>query len=162
MIRAITATATIGLLVLATASMALCADIVGTVSDTQGNPIQGVQITAQTRAGNVVGQAFSGANGKYQITGIDPGTYDYLLNPLNTGFKAGSGVSALNSKGLTINWKLSPTAPALALASEGTEVALAGDPFGFSASEFASLLVLTAGGVAASAVGGYAAPGGFY
>ncbi|MBF6571120.1 MAG: carboxypeptidase regulatory-like domain-containing protein [Candidatus Binataceae bacterium] len=159
--RKLAITAITALFVLANASLALCAEIVGTVSDTQGNPVQGVQITAQTSAGRVVGQAFSSANGKYQITQINPGTYDFLLNPLQSGFKAGSGVADLNSKGLTINWKLSPTAPALALASEGTEVALAGDPFGYSAGEFAALLVLAAGGVAAGVVGGYGAAGGF-
>ena len=157
----IAVTAITALLVLATASLALCADIVGTVSDTQGNPIPGIQITAQTPTGNVVSQGLTGANGKYQISGLDPGTYNYVLNPLQTGFKGGTAVSDLNSKGLTIDWKLSPTAPAIAMASEGTEVAMAGDPFGFSAGEFAALVGLTVAGVAGGVVGGYGAAGGF-
>ncbi len=161
MMQKLTAAAVTALFVLATASLALCADIVGTVSDAQGNPVQGVQITAQTPTGKVVAQALASANGKYQIRGLNAGTYDCALNPLQTGFKAGTAVSDLGPKGLTINWKLSPTAPAIALASEGTEVALAGDPFGYSAGEFAALVVLAAGGVAAGVVGGYGAAGGF-
>jgi hypothetical protein len=147
--------------VLASATLAFCADVVGTVSDAQGNPIPRVQITAQTPTGNVVSQGLTGANGKYQINGLNPGTYDYVLNPLKTGFKGGTAVSNLDAKGLTINWKLSPTAPPIAMASEGTDVAMAGDPFGYSAGEFASLVVLAAGGVAAGVVGGYGAAGGF-
>lgn len=159
--RKLAVTAITALFVLATASLALSADIVGTVSDAQGNPIPGVQITAQTPTGSVISQVLTGANGKYQINGLDPGTYDYVLNPLRTGFKGGTAVSNLDPKGLTINWKLSPTAPAIAMASEGTEVALAGDPFGYSAGEFASLVGLTVAGVAGGVVGGYGAAGGF-
>jgi Carboxypeptidase regulatory-like domain len=161
MIRKLAVTAITALLAVTTASLALGADVVGTVSDTQGNPVQGVQITAQTPAGNVVAQALTSANGKYQISGVAPGTYDYALNPLQTGFKAGTAVSDLGPKGLTINWKLSPTAPAIALASEGTEVALAGDPFGYSPEEFAALVGLGVAGIAAGVVGGYGAAGGF-
>ncbi len=161
MMGKLAATAVTALFVLATASLALCADIGGTVSDTQGNPVQGVQITAQTPAGKVVAQAVTRANGKYQIGGLDPGTYDYALNPLQTGFKAGTAVSDLGPKGLTINWKLSGTAPAIALASEGTEVALAGDPFGFSPLAFTALVGLGVAGIAAGVVGGYGAAGGF-
>jgi hypothetical protein len=149
------------MLVVAAASMALCADIVGTVLDTHGKPVQGIQITAGGPAGKMVAQAVTSAVGKYHLSSLDPGTYDYVLNPLQTGFKGGTAVSYLGIKGLTIDWKVSAKAPAIALASVGTEVPLAGDPFGFSAGEFASLVVLAAGGVAAGVVGGYGAAGGF-
>jgi len=160
MIRKVAATTIAGLLVVATASLALCAQVVGTVSDTQGNPVQGVQITAQTPAGKVLAQALSGANGQYQISGLNPGTYKYALNPLQTGFKAGTAVSDLGPKGLTINWTLSATVPAIALASEGTEVALAGDPFGMTWPGFLGFDALVAAGLG-GVVGGVAAAGGF-
>jgi hypothetical protein len=161
MMQKLGATAVIALLVSATASLALCADIVGTVSDTLGNPVRNVQITARTSAGKAVAQALTSADGRYQITSLNPGIYDYALNPLQTGFKAGSAVSYLNSKGLTINWKLSATATAIALASEGTEVALADDPFGMTWPEFVGLVGGTIGFVAGGVVGGCAAAGCF-
>jgi hypothetical protein len=161
MMQKLAAPAVVVLFVLATASLALCADIVGTVSDIPGNPVQNVQITAQTSTGKVLAQALTSADGKYRISGLSPGTYGYSLNPLQSGFKGGTAVSYLDSKGLTINWKLSATALPVALASEGAEDKLAGDPFGYSAGEFASLVVLAAGGVAAGVVAGYGASGGF-
>jgi len=159
--RKLAVAAITALFVLATASLALCADIVGTVSDTQGNPVAGVQIAAQTVAGKVVAQVLTQADGKYKIPGLDTGTYDCKLNPLKTGFKGGNASAQLGSKGLTINWKLSPTAPAIALAGEGTEVALAGDPFGMTWPEFVGVVGGTVGTVAAGVVGGYGAAGGF-
>ncbi len=161
MTQRLAATAIIALFVLAPASLALCADIAGTVSDSQGNPVRGVQITVQAPAGHMVAQAVTSADGKYQISGLNPGTYDYALNPLQTGFKAGTAISFLSFKGLTINWKLSSKAPAIALASEGTEVALEGDPFGMTWPEFVGLVGGTIGAVAGGVVGGYAAAGGF-
>ncbi len=161
MMRKLAATAVAALFVLGTATSGLCADVAGTVSDSKGNPVPGVKITAQIPNGKAVGEALVDANGKYRINGLAPGTYDYALNPLQTGFKGGTAVSYLGSKGLTINWKLSPKAPAIALAMEGMGVPLAGDPFGYSAGEFASLVALAVSGVAGGVVGGYAAAGGF-
>src|SRR5713226_7469193 len=96
MTQRLAATAIIALFVLAPASLALCADIAGTVSDSQGNPVRGVQITAQVPAGRMVAQAVTSADGKYQISGLNLGTYDYALNPLQTGFKAGTAISFLS------------------------------------------------------------------
>lgn len=161
MVRKLAVTTIAALFAIAIESMAFAAEVVGTVSDAQGNPVAGVQITAQVPGGKVIAQASAGADGKYQLDGLAPETYAYALNPLQSGFKGGTAVAALGPKGLTIDWKLSPKAPAMALASEGTQVAVAGDPFGYSASEFASLVTLAAGGVAGGVVGGYGAAGGF-
>jgi hypothetical protein len=151
----------IGVFLLSTASLAFCADIVGTVLSDRGDPVQAVRIIAQTLAGKIVKQAVPDGSGKYQITGLDPGTYTYALDPLQTGFKGGTVVSYLGSKGMTINWKVSGSTPAIAFASEGTEVAQAGDPFGFSDREFASIVVLGASVAGGAAVLGYGAAGGF-
>ena len=160
MVRKLTALA-VAMFVLSTASWALCADVVGTVSDVQGNPVQGVQITVQTPAGNVVAKAVTSTNGKYQIVGLNPGTYDCSLNPQHTGFKAGTAVSYLDPKGLTLNWKVSTVASAIALASPGTTEAVAGDPFGFSPAAFAALVIGSTAAIAGGVVGGYGAAGGF-
>jgi hypothetical protein len=138
-----------------------CAGVVGTVSDTQRRAVGGVEVTVQNPAGKVFGRATSDLQGHYQITGLAPDTYQYILNPLGSGFKGGTGVCYLGSKGITIDWKVSRDAPAFALASPGTADEIAGDPFGYSAAEFASLVTLGAGVVATGVVSGYGAAGGF-
>jgi hypothetical protein len=142
-------------------SPAFCADVVGTVMDLQGRPASGVKIVVRDTAGKIFGQATTDAKGHYAIAGLSPNTYDYTLNPLATGFKGGSAVSHLDSEGLTINWKVSNAGDATALATQGSKEALAGDPFGLSMGEFASVVVLGTAGVAAGVVGGYGAAGGF-
>lgn len=143
------------------APAAFCANVVGMVSDTQDHSIRGIEITVQNSAAKVVGRAMTDVQGHYQITGLAPDTYQFILNPLATGFKKGSGVSYLDAKGITINWKVSTDALALAFASAGAAEEIAGDPFGFSAGEFASLVTLGAGVVAVGVVGGLGAAGGF-
>ena len=140
---------------------AICADVSGVVMDSQGHPVNGVKIAVQDPAGKFLNQAITDSKGHYAINGLSPGTYDYILEPLATGFKGGNAVSYLDSKGLTINWKVSNTGDAVALATEGGQQTLAGDPFGLSMGEFASVVVLGTAGVAAGVVGGYGAAGGF-
>ena len=141
--------------------VAICASVRGTVSDAKDHTVSGAEITLQSSAGKVFGRATSDLQGHYQISGLKPDTYQFILNPLATGFKAGSGVSHLDSEGLTINWKVSTDARALALASPNTTDQIAGDPFGYSPAEFASLVTLGLGVVAAGVIGGYGAAGGF-
>ncbi|MBF6569640.1 MAG: carboxypeptidase regulatory-like domain-containing protein [Candidatus Binataceae bacterium] len=161
MTRKLLGTMIASLFLLATATPVLCADVVGMVSDLRGNPVPGVQIAAKTVAGKVVERALTTADGKYKLPGLDTGTYDYELNPLQTGFKGGDAVSYLDSKGITINWKLSDASNAVALATQGAGETLAGDPFGLTMGEFASVVVLGTAAAAAGAVGGYGAAGGF-
>jgi len=151
----------LGLSLLVGLSSAFCADLVGSVMDLQGRPASGVKIVVRNTAGKVFGQAITDAKGHYSIGGLSPDTYDYTLDPLATGFKGGSAVSYLDSKGLTINWKVSNAGDAIALATQGSQEMLAGDPFGLSMGEFASVVVLGAGVVGAGVVGGYGAAGGF-
>ena len=109
----------------------------------------------------VAGQAIADAKGHYAIGGLSPNTYNYTLDSLTTGFKGGSAVSYLDANGLTIDWKVSDANNALALATQGSKKVLAGDPFGLSMGEFASVVVLATAGVAAGVIGGYGAAGGF-
>src|SRR6266851_7495823 len=141
--------------------VAVCASVVGIISDTKDHPVNAVEIAAQNSAGKVFGRAKSDLQGHYQITGLAPGTYQFVLNPLATGLKGGSGVSYLDPKGLTINWKASAHAMALAMANPGIPGQIAGDPFGYSPGEFAALVTLGAGVIAAAVIGGYGAAGGF-
>ena len=130
---------------------AVCAELTGIVTNLQNQPVSGIKIVVQNSANQLFGQGITGANGRYQITGITPTKYEYLLNPMMTGYKSGSAVSYLGPKGLVINWKVSRTGDALALAVDG----------GLSSSEVGSIIVLGAGAVAAGVIGGYGAAGGF-
>jgi len=55
----------LGFLLLVTAYSAFCADLVGIVSDPQGNPIAGVEIGVRDGTGKVVGKAITDATGHY-------------------------------------------------------------------------------------------------
>jgi hypothetical protein len=139
---------------------AFCADVVGTVLDLQQHPVSGVNIVVQDSTGKTVGQATTDATGQYKIGGLSPNTYDYTLSP-GTGFKGGSAVSYLDNDGLTVNWKVSDTGDAVALAAQGSKQQIAGDPFGMSMPEFLSVVVLGVTVAGAGAVGGLAAAGEF-
>lgn len=120
MIRHTVVAAVAGLFVLTAAPAATCADIVGTVSDTQGDPVESARIIVRNNAGKTVAQAQTDSQGRYRITGLPPGEYVYVLNPFDAGFKGGAAVSYLAPKGLTVSWKASPGAPAAAVAALGT------------------------------------------
>jgi hypothetical protein len=97
-------------------SPALCANLSGVVTNLQGQPVSGMQVVVQNPAKQVLGKALTNASGHYEISGLSPNTYDYILNPMNTGYKGGSAVSYCGSKGLIINWKVSNNHGALAMA----------------------------------------------
>jgi hypothetical protein len=162
MIRRISIVAAAGLFVLATASLALCAEIVGRVSDVANKPVSGVQIIVKNASGKILGKVLTDNEGRYSITGLAPGAYNYVLEPLGTSFKAGTAAAYLSNKGLTMNWKVSTGTAAVALATDGRGGAvIAGDPFGFSPAAFAALVAGGTAVVAGGVVGGYAAAGGF-
>jgi len=143
------------------ASVALCADVSGTVSDAVGKAVAQIKLSATDSSGKSAGSALTDVSGKYQITGLAPGTYVFALDPLSSGFKGGNGLAHLDEKGLTIDWRISTAGPALALARQGASETLAGDPFGFTAAEFAGLVGAAGGVISSGVVGGIAAAGGF-
>jgi hypothetical protein len=138
-----------------------CADVVGIVADTQGRPVANVRILVKNMGNNTLGEAHSNANGQYKVTGLGPGLYTYTLDPGASGFKGGDAVSYLGPKGLTIDWHLSATNAAVALASEGAGTMLAGDPFGFTAMEFTGIVLGSGALIGGGVAGGLAASGGF-
>ena len=159
--RQVVSVLAIGLSILIAGSSAICADVSGVVTDSQGHPVAGLKIAVQGPGGKIVNQAITDSSGHYAISGLPPDTYDYVLEPLGKGFKGGNAVAYLDSKGLTINWKVSRAGDAVALATQGGQEQLAGDPFGLSMGEFASAIVLGTAGAVAGVVGGYGAAGGF-
>jgi hypothetical protein len=140
---------------------ASCADVVGVVTDTQGQGVANVRILVQNMTNNALHEARSKASGRYQVTGLGPGVYKYTLDPAASGFKGGDAVSYLGSKGLTIDWQLSANGQAIALASDHAGTVLAGDPYGFTDQEFTTIAAGSAAVVAGGVVGGLAISGEF-
>jgi len=139
------------------ASPALCAEIAGVVVDPAGNRVAGIKVVAmRDRTGEIAGQATSGAKGEYYIPHIAPETYDLALDPLGKPFQPATAVASVPKQGLTVNWRVSQTAPASALAAPR-----AAAPFVWDGRELDLAGLITGGvaGVGAGAVGGYATSG---
>jgi hypothetical protein len=145
----------------AAAPAALCADVSGSVSDFNGSPVANVRLSATDSAGHSGGSAMTDEHGKYQLAGLAPETYTFVLDPLASGFKGGNGLAHVGERGLIIDWKISPTANPLAVAREDNGQEIAGDPFGFTMGEFAGLVGGAAGVISSGVIGGVAAAGGF-
>jgi hypothetical protein len=139
-------------------SQALCADIAGLVVDAAGNRVAGIKVIAtRDRTGEVAGQATSSAKGEYYIPHIAPETYDLALDPLGKPFQPATAVASVPKQGLTVNWRVSETVPASALAAPR-----AAAPFVWDGREpdLAGLIMGGVAGVGAGAIGGYATGGG--
>lgn len=123
------------------ASQAFCADIAGRVFDRQGQAAQGIQISVELPNSKLVAQAITDAKGTYRLKSLAPGTYHLALNPGTSGFKGQTVVAYVGPDGLTVDWVVSPTAAALALATPGVKQQLTdADPFGMSQNTFGYLL----------------------
>ncbi len=152
------------------ASPALCAEIAGVVVDAAGNRVAGIKVVAmRDRTGEVAGQATSSAKGEYYIPHIAPETYDLALDPLGKPFQPATAVASVPKQGLRVNWRVSETAPASALAAPlgaGSSILgahLAGLITGAAGVGAGGATGIGAGAVAglgAGAIGGYAASGG--
>jgi hypothetical protein len=100
-------------------SAAFCSDITGVVTDNQGKPVPGAQITVANSQGQVVGSATTNKTGQYCINGIQPGLYkDSVTPPAQTGLKAGTVKASLSTEGLTNNWSVSPITIAMSSANK--------------------------------------------
>jgi Carboxypeptidase regulatory-like domain len=141
------------------ASPALCADLIGRVVDVQRHPVEGIKILVELPNGKTIAETVTDAKGTYRLENLAPGTYHLVLNPGATGFKGQTVVAYVGPKGLTVDWAVSRTAPAVAVAAPGVDQQLANaDPFGMSWTTFGYVL----GGLAvAGGLGGAAAAGAF-
>ena len=94
---------------------ASCADLVGRVLNSHGEPVSGVTVTIVKAAAEVdAGKGISDANGAYAISNLTPGTYKLNIVP-------GQWVmSYIPEKGLTVNWGLAAHSPPVAVATLGT------------------------------------------
>jgi hypothetical protein len=161
--RRVSTTVIAGLFMLTASSSAFSAEIVGTVTDLQGKPVKGVQLSVKNGIGKNLASATPDGTGHYQMTGLKEGQHNYILESHTAGIKGGQTSGYLGSKGLTLDWKVSPAGPATAVATAGIGTAVAaGATLGLSSAAFGAAV---AGGslaaVAGGVVGGYAATGGF-
>ena len=100
-------------------SYGFCSNILGVVSDPQGNPVNGCHVNVTDSGGNVVRDGRTDLYGRYCIPAVDPGTYTLALDPRDTGVQSGTGVVNLQLEGLTVDWKAAKDKPAVATAIPG-------------------------------------------
>ena len=96
----------------ALASVALSAQVAGIVDSIDGLSVPGVRICAVDTNGKTLGQSLTAADGRYSINSLPVGQYTFRLDPRATGFQPGDSVEYLSDRGLTVNWKVSPSAQA--------------------------------------------------
>jgi hypothetical protein len=138
---------------LGTSALALAADVRGMVAGGQGQSATGLQVIAKDAGGNVAGQATTGADGGYLISGLKSGDYNFTLVPGSSGFQGQTVASYVGPDGLCLNWGVSTSSPAVATAQPGSTCQLAAAG-GFGTAEMAAA---GAGLTGAGAIGAVAA-----
>ena len=98
---------------------AMAASVGGTVAGSQGQPLTGVQVIVKDASGHVVGQGAPGSGGVYDIQGLQPGNYNFTLDPGSSGYQGQTVASYVGADGICLNWGLSTTSPAVASAQPG-------------------------------------------
>ncbi len=99
---------------------ALCADIVGTVLDANGNAVPGVKVSTSTQDGQSIGSAVTDGQGDYAIDGVSSGLYYITLTPpAGSDLRGQSVASYVGGMGLTVNWGVAPGREPVASAMPG-------------------------------------------
>lgn len=93
--------------------------IVGSVVSNQKSPVPGIKILAKDSSGKILAEAVTDAEGNYNLKNLSIGQYQLTLDPLKSAFQGETVVTALGSKGLTVDWIVSKTAKAIASATQG-------------------------------------------
>lgn len=114
-------------LVAGAAAPVLCADIVGTVHDADGNVVSGVEVSTSTQDGKSIGSAVTDSQGNYKINGVPSGLYYITLIPPSGSNLSGQSVASyVGGSGLTVNWGVAPGREPMASAMPGTHYKNAG------------------------------------
>jgi hypothetical protein len=85
---------------------AYSADLSGSVSMGPGQPVAGVQIQLQDPSGKTVAQELTDSSGHYGFTGLTPGQYECVLDPLDSSIRGGSAHTNVAPEGTTLDWKV--------------------------------------------------------
>ncbi len=99
---------------------AMAASVGGTVAGSQGQAVSGIQVMVKDASGHIVGQSALGSGGVYDISGLQPGNYNFTLDPGSSGFQGQTVASYVGPDGICLNWGVSTTSPAVATAQPGS------------------------------------------
>jgi hypothetical protein len=91
--------------------------LMGLVRNNQNQPVSGVKILAKVSSGQIVSEGTTDSLGRYTVQNLPIGRYQLTLDPVNSPYKGQTVVSAVGNEGLVVNWLVSQTAPALAMAT---------------------------------------------
>jgi len=94
--------------------------LIGMVRNNQNQPVSGLKVIAKVSSGQVVSEGTTDGLGRYAVQNLPAGRYQLTLDPANSPYKGQTVVSAVGTEGLTVNWLVSESAPALAMATPGT------------------------------------------
>lgn len=98
---------------------AMAASVGGTVAGSQGQSVSGIQVIVKDASGKIVGQGAPGSGGVYDISGVQPGNYNFTLDPGSSGYQGQTVASYVGPDGICLNWGVSTTSPAVATAQPG-------------------------------------------
>jgi hypothetical protein len=129
---------------------AMAASVGGTVASSQAQPLTGVQVIAKDASGHVVGQGAPGSGGVYDIQGLQPGNYNFTLDPGSSGYQGQTVASYVGADGICLNWGVSTTSPAVASAQPGATCQLAAGGYDTAEMVGAGAGVLGAGAIGAA------------
>ena len=105
---------------------AMAASVGGTVAGSQGQSVSGIEVIVKDASGKVVGQGAPGGSGMYDISGLQPGNYNFTLDPGSSGYQGQTVASYVGPDGICLNWGVSSTSPAVATAQPGSTCGAAG------------------------------------
>jgi len=105
--------------VVGTSASALAASVGGTVAGSQGQSLSGIQVIVKDANGKVIGTGTPGDSGVYDISGLQPGNYNFTLDPGSSGYQGQTVASYVGADGICLNWGVSTTSPAVATPQPG-------------------------------------------
>ncbi|HZR84632.1 MAG TPA: carboxypeptidase-like regulatory domain-containing protein [Candidatus Binatia bacterium] len=88
-------------------------NLLGTVIDSVGRPVVGVEIQILDQTGRTVAHAVSGDRGRYKIRCVETGSYGVRLVPGENGVLGRTVPMSLTDDGRRIDWTVDPSRPAL-------------------------------------------------
>ena len=96
----------LALALLTVPALAQDGSVSGTVNDTNGDPVPGAMVSLEAADGSEVGNAMSGADGAFSITGVAAGAYTAMVSL--DGFQSASQSVNVTASGATASFEIRP------------------------------------------------------